>query len=113
MKVLIAGSRSINDYDLKGIINESVELIICGGAKGVDSLAEKVADELGISKLVMRPEYKKYGKAAPLLRNEKMVEIADEVIVIWDGVSKGAKYTLEFSKKKNKNVKLIVVSDNR
>ena len=102
MKILIAGSRSINEYDMKGIINESVELIICGGAKGVDSLAEKVADELGISKLVMRPEYSKYGKAAPLIRNEKMVEIADEVIVIWDGISKGAKFTLEYAKKKNK-----------
>jgi hypothetical protein len=111
MKILIAGSRSITEYDLKGLINESVDLIICGGAKGVDSLAEKVADELGISKLVMRPEYKKYGRAAPLLRNNRMVEIADEVIVIWDGISKGAKYTAELAKNKNKKVTLIDLSD--
>ena len=111
MKILIAGSRSINEYDLKGLINESVDLIICGGAGGVDSLAEKVADELGISKLIIRPEYKKYGRAAPLLRNNRMVEIADEVIVVWDGVSKGAKYTAELAKKKNKKVTLIDLSD--
>ena len=111
MKILIAGSRSINEYDLRGLIDESVDLIICGGARGVDSLAERAADELGISKLVIRPDYKKYGRAAPLVRNERMVEIADEVIVIWDGVSKGAKYTLEIARKKNKKVTFIDLSD--
>jgi uncharacterized phage-like protein YoqJ len=48
-----------------------------------------------------------YGKAAPILRNQKMVEISDMVLVIWDGQSKGTKSTIQYAKKLQKN--LIVV----
>ena len=111
MKLLIAGSRNIKEYDVKKYITDAVTLIICGGAVGVDSLAEQAADELGISKLVLRPEYKKYGKAAPLIRNREMVEMADEVVVIWDGISRGAKYTAKYAKEKNKKITLINITE--
>ena len=110
MKILIAGSRTIKSYDIKQHINKNTSLIICGGAVGVDTLAEQTADELGISKLVLRPEYGKYGKAAPLVRNKKMVELADEVIVIWDGKSRGALYTFEYAQEQNKRVLLLDLS---
>ncbi|MBR7101664.1 MAG: hypothetical protein IKC74_05190 [Clostridia bacterium] len=83
-------------------------LIISGGAKGIDSIAEAYADKNKISKLILYPEYNKYGKFAPLKRNEKMVTLADTVIIIWDGISKGTKYTLDFAKKQNKNIVLIL-----
>ena len=41
MKILIAGSRSIKDFDLSEYIPEDVELIITGGASGIDSIAEQ------------------------------------------------------------------------
>ena len=44
MKIMIAGSRSIEEFDLSGYISEDVELIISGGASGIDTLAEKFAD---------------------------------------------------------------------
>jgi hypothetical protein len=59
--------------------------------------------------LILRPRYDKYGKAAPLKRNELMVDVADHVIVLWDGVSRGAKYTIDHAKKANKPVKVILV----
>ena len=62
MKLLIAGSRSIKEYDFKKYIPEGTTLIITGGAAGVDTLAEKYADELGLSKLIIRPKYDVYGK---------------------------------------------------
>ena len=45
------------------IPNETTE-IISGGAKGIDTLAEKYADENNIPKLIIKPEYAKYGKSA-------------------------------------------------
>ena len=104
---MIAGSRTINDIDLSQYVSKDVELIICGGAAGVDTVAEKYADGCSISKLVLRPHYKKYGKAAPLIRNNKMIEIADKVIVFWDGKSKGSKHTIEMSKKLKKELTVI------
>lgn len=104
MKILIAGSRSITDFDLTEYIPEEATLIISGGAKGIDALAEKYADDHKISKLILRPDYKKYGKAAPLFRNKQMVELSDMVIVIWDGKSRGTKYTIDYAKAKNKPV---------
>ena len=107
MKLLIAGSRDIDDFDFEKYIPEDVKLIISGGARGVDSLAEKYADKHKISKLILRPDYKRYGKAAPLIRNKKMVEIADTAIIVWNGKSRGTKYTLECAKNLDKEIILI------
>ena len=109
MKLLIAGSRSIADFDLTEYIPEGIELIISGGAKGVDTIAEKYADKHKISKLILHPNYSLYGRAAPIKRNEIMVDLADNVLVIWDGKSKGAMYTAEYAKKKGKDVIVVTV----
>lgn len=109
MKLLIVGSRSITDFDLSKYIPEGVDHIISGGANGVDTLAEKYADEHGIPKTIVRPEYNRYGKAAPLRRNEVMVDMADTVLVIWDGVSRGTQYTVKYAKKQGKPVELIEI----
>ena len=39
MKLLIAGSRSITDFDLAPHIPDDVDEIISGGANGIDTLA--------------------------------------------------------------------------
>ena len=52
MKLLIIGSRCIESFDLSDFISKDTDLIISGGAKGVDSIAEKYADENNISKLI-------------------------------------------------------------
>ena len=107
MKLLIVGSRSITDFDLQGHIPPETDLIISGGANGVDTLAEQYADKYRISKVIVHPDYARYGKAAPLKRNEVMVDMCDEVLVIWDGVSKGTKFTIDNAKKKGKRVTVI------
>ena len=73
MKLLIVGSRTITDFDLTGHIPSETDLIISGGAKGIDTVAEKYADEHGIEKLIFYPKYRLYGRGAPLKRNEEMV----------------------------------------
>lgn len=110
MTLLIAGSRSINDFDLTPYISDDVTEIISGGADGIDTLAEKYADEHKLSKHILRPEYSKYGKAAPILRNHVMVDLADAVLVIWDGKSRGTRSTVNYAKEKGKDLTLIDLS---
>lgn len=108
MKLLIAGSRSIKDFDLTPHIPEDVTEIISGGANGIDTLAEKYADKHRLSKHILRPEYSKYGrKAAPIVRNKVMVELADAVLVIWDGKSKGTLSTINYAKEQGKKLTVI------
>ena len=109
MKLLIIGSRTITDFDLSRYVPEETTLIISGGAKGIDTLAERYADEKGIEKLIIRPEYQKFGKAAPIKRNEQMVDLSDVVLAVWDGESRGTKYTLNYCEKIGKNFIDIVV----
>lgn len=110
MKILIAGSRKIKSFDLSEYVPKSASLIISGGASGIDSVAEAYADKHRISKLIMRPEYNLYGKGAPLKRSEQMVDLADLVIVIWDGVSRGTKHTIDYAKKCGKQLILLMQS---
>lgn len=111
MKLLIVGSRSIINFDLSDYINPHTDLIITGGASGIDTLAEAFADKYKISKLILRPQYHIYKKAAPLKRNEKMVDLADEILVIWDGKSKGTEHTIHYAQKQKKKVKIINLRD--
>ena len=95
MKLLIVGSRSIKYFDLEGYVPEETTMIISGGANGVDAIAETYADKKRLSKLILRPRYDLYGRAAPLKRNEEMVELCDLVLVVWDGTSKGTRHTIQ------------------
>ena len=108
MKLLIVGSRSIEKFDLSLYIGADVDTIISGGANGIDEIAEKYADKKRISKIIMRPAYNQYGKGAPLKRNEQMVDMCDEVLIIWDGKSKGTKYTEEYAKAHGKKVTMVI-----
>jgi predicted Rossmann fold nucleotide-binding protein DprA/Smf involved in DNA uptake len=111
MKLLIIGSRSITDFDLSPYITPEVDTIISGGARGVDSLAEKYADDHRLSKYIMRPRYDLFGRVAPIRRNEQMVDMADAVLIIWDGYSKGTQHTLKYAKKMGKSFTLIKIWD--
>ena len=112
MKILIAGSRTILNFNLEEYIPQNTELIISGGANGIDRLAEQYADQHKISKLIIYPQYHKYGRAAPIKRNETMVDLCDMVLIIWDGISKGTKHTINYAKKKNKILMVILYNKN-
>lgn len=109
MKLLIVGSRSIVDFDLEGLVPDDVDLIISGGARGMDTVAERYADSHSIPKLIIRPRYDRYGRGAPLRRNEEMVDLCDAVLAVWDGESRGTKYTLNYALTRNKKIIEIVV----
>lgn len=104
MKTAVIGSRGIEINDIGKYIPEDTSEIISGGAKGIDTCAKKYAIEKGIKLTEFLPEYDKYGKGAPIVRNVKIIERADRVIALWDGKSKGTKFVIETCKKQNKKV---------
>jgi hypothetical protein len=116
MRIAIVGSRTFNDYEfvkqmflqvleLEGLTLDNVE-IVSGGARGVDSLAYRLAKELGIPIKVYFPNYHKHGRKAPLLRNTKIVNDADLVIAIPTPESKGTWDTI--NKASNKGIKVYI-----
>ncbi|MBQ2719197.1 MAG: hypothetical protein IJF73_03925 [Clostridia bacterium] len=107
MKLLIVGSRSLTSFDLSPHIPPDVDTVISGGAGGIDSLAEQYADAHRLSKCILRPRYDLYGRGAPLRRNEQAVDMADAVLAVWDGRSKGTQYTLNYAKRRNRPTTVI------
>jgi hypothetical protein len=104
MRTIIAGSRSIEDL---GIIiqaimlsNFSITKVISGTAKGVDQLGEMWANLNNIQCERFQANWNLYGKSAGYKRNEEMTDHADQVIVIWDGISKGSKSMLDIAIRK-------------
>ena len=109
MKLAVIGSRAITST--KEVTNELAKLnatmIISGGAAGVDTTAERWADLTNTPKMIIKPDYERYGKAAPLERNKAIIEAAEMVLAIWDGKSTGTLHAVTYAKKLGKKVKVI------
>ena len=109
MKVIIAGSRSIDwpsfiqMWDLlpKEIPKLFTE-VVSGGAKGPDSHGEVVAKHNGLEIKRFTPSWTTLGKKAGIIRNVDMGEYADSAIVFWDGESRGSLHMFEYMKSKDK-----------
>ena len=94
MKVAIIGSRSITSVDLDALVPPDATEILSGGARGVDALACAWAEAHGLPCREFLPDYRLYGRGAPLKRNAAIVREADLVIAIWDGKSRGTAFTI-------------------
>ena len=108
MKIAVIGSRNISVIDLKGHISNCEE-IVSGGAVGVDSCAEKYAEENGLKLTVFLPQYERYGRAAPIIRNKQIVDYADKIIAFWDGKSKGTDFVIKECNKIGREVKIVLM----
>lgn len=95
MKVAVIGSRGVRVDDLGKYLPADVTEIISGGAKGVDTCAREYAERHQLKLTEFLPDYRRYGRGAPLKRNIQIIENADLVLAFWDGVSRGTKHTIE------------------
>lgn len=105
--VAIVGSRTYPDLDLvREYVAELPEgtVVISGGARGVDSVAEQAARKRGLETLVVYPDWKTYGKSAGMRRNITIVDSADLIVAFWNRESKGTKHTIAYAEKKLKPV---------
>ena len=106
-RVVIAGSRYFNDYDLfssvvskylSRIQNEHDLIILSGHCYGTDLMAERYAKENGFALEIYPADWSLGRKAGPL-RNKQMVDIADFAIAFYAGGS-GTRSLITFAKEK-------------
>lgn len=99
MTVGIAGSRSLK-YDIpEGIVPDNVKMIYSGGAEGMDKSARRYGKAHYITVTEILPEYDRFGKAAPLRRNDWIIRLSDKMYIFWDGKSRGSGYVIKQCRK--------------
>lgn len=105
MNLLIAGSRDISLADACYAMDRAYwmlrgtapDRLITGDAFGVDQHGQKwwlelFGDEDTIDHFPA--DWEQFGKRAGYIRNAEMVEVADQAIIVWDGVSRGTAHTI-------------------
>ena len=118
MRCIIAGGRDFNDYErLKKVMDNcpyEITEVVCGKARGADSLGEKWALERGIHVKYFIPDWNGLGRRAGFVRNADMAEYACEngsnnglLVAFWDKNSKGTKSMIDIATKKGMIVKVI------
>ena len=125
MKIAVIGGRDFNDYSaLAFIVSEyKPSMLISGGAKGADSLAEKFSRDFGTPIKVYRANWndftppcrvlkhkrggQMYNALAGMNRNTKIIEDCDMVIAFWNGISTGTKDSIDKAKTLGKKVVVI------
>lgn len=103
-RVIIAGSRGINDlqivYDAVIASGFTITSVLSGTARGVDKLGEYWAHHHNIAVQRFPANWGELGKSAGYTRNALMADNADKLILIWDGHSPGSKHMLDIARKK-------------
>ncbi len=107
MKVAIVGSRSLCVPIPEDAVPKNATLILSGAADGVDRMARAFALEHHIRMQEVMPDYARYGRAAPLRRNDALIDAADYVVALWDGKSRGTAYVIEQCRRKRKLLRVI------
>jgi predicted Rossmann fold nucleotide-binding protein DprA/Smf involved in DNA uptake len=110
MKLAIIGSRNLNVENIGDYIPSGVTEIVSGGAKGIDTLAAQYARGKGIVLTEFLPDYARYGKGAPIVRNKQIAEYADAVLAFWDGKSKGTADSIRRFRKLGKPIKVVLIT---
>ena len=104
----VVGSRSRKIANLAEYMPDGTDCIISGGARGIDSCAAEYAKKNGLRLIELLPDYDRYGRRAPLVRNVEIVKKCDFLLAFWDGVSRGTKFTLNEAKKQGKPFRVYV-----
>lgn len=106
MKVIIAGSRKVEDYKLVVQAMErcgyEVTEVVCGMATGIDTLGYRWAQCFNKPIKEMPADWNRHGRSAGPIRNRQMAEYADAAVIIWDGKSRGSRNMINEMIRKNK-----------
>lgn len=112
MRVAIVGTRHYTNYkEFLGFLdamaakeNVAITHVVSGGARGVDSLAERFAKQFAIPITIYPAKWHIYGKQAGMIRNNQIVDDCDIVFAFPSPASKGTKYTIDLAIAKGKPV---------
>lgn len=96
MRVIIAGSRGVRDkkWLLKALSAAKLEgirpsVVLSGCAQGADTLGEQWARRNNVPVEEYPAFWHVHGRAAGPIRNRQMAMVADALIALWDGSSRG------------------------
>lgn len=129
MKLIIAGSRSLNTYSLiekaiqyastceNPLVQKEISMVVHGGAKGIDSLAgiwaannkikvkvfEAKWKDIKVKDAVVRKnQYGQYNARAGFQRNEKMAKYGEALLaIIQSGGSSGTEHMIVEAQKQD------------
>lgn len=110
MRLAIIGSRSCPPIDIASYLPFVPDIIVSGGAKGADTYAKEYALERDIPIVEFLPDYGKYGRKAPLIRNIQIVDNSDFVLAFWNGTSRGTKFTIDYAEKRGVPFKVYMLT---
>lgn len=108
--VAIVGSRDFPDLDA---VRRYVcalppgTVVVSGGARGVDRVAEDEARSRGLVVQVYPADWQKYGRRAGAVRNKLIVDRCTRVVAFWDGASPGTQITIRMAKAAGKPVEIV------
>ena len=113
MRYIVAGSRNFQNYELMEKTLNSLNLgpddeIVCGDARGADTLGAKYGQLNGIPVIHFPADWDAYGKAAGHIRNAEMAEYGDFLVAFWDGSSRGTSNMIQAMKRKGKHGKVLI-----
>lgn len=111
MRIAVVGSRDYPDLiHVRMYVRcemQAGDVLISGGARGVDATAEAEAKRRGLEVLSIRPNYDLFVRRAPLVRNEDIVMGCDTLIAFWDGKSRGTMQTIRLAQKRGIPVRIV------
>ena len=111
LRVIIAGSCNYPFIDYinggvdgvaRAVASSGFEIaaVISGGARGADAAGETWAYANRIPVEVFPANWNEYGKKAGPIRNQQMADVADALIALWDGKSRGTRDMIKRMAKK-------------
>ena len=100
-RIAVIGSRDFDDYArLESVLEPHLPaVLVSGGAQGADRLAERLAQQHGLTIDVIPADWQRYGRGGGPIRNKQIVESSALVIAFWDGKSRGTRSALAHADK--------------
>ena len=121
VKLIIAGGRNlqvgmgmINTWVwlVENKLDKAVSTLVCGMAAGIDSCGLAWAMNKNIPVERYPADWDKYGRAAGSIRNKQMAEVADALLLFWDGKSRGSANMLKEAEAAGLHVTQVVMEGN-
>jgi len=124
--LLVVGTRTFEDYEfvekkldamLVNIRDRYNFLVVSGGARGVDSLAEIYAKKRGMDFKKFPADWGRFGQSAGFIRNKEMHSFIAEYpnrgcVAFWDGFSVGTSHSFDLARIHNTQLKVIRIPQN-
>lgn len=111
-KVIIAGGRDFDNAQMVEDTMKQLDIIVtevvCGCARGADSLGRDWAHKHDIPVTEFPADWNTYGNYAGVKRNHEMGDYADYLVAFWDGQSSGTRDMIAYMQQIGKHGKVIM-----